>query len=182
MIKILLPLILFLFSCNISDEEGHNSDLPDVEPPEPDIECTHIEQEPNGDYTLPDWAGTLPLLSPELICGNFHSRPGELCDWDWYWFPINQIPSNQVLVNFVVNSMHSQNISVGLYQTTLDPITLQAGLVFIGEWFTVDGYLEVLDYSVEYDFVERNDLYIKVCGQTDNPTREYPYTLEVWGY
>ena len=161
--KLLLPLLITLLGCNANSEP---SDRDNDGPPPPPPSCEGYEEmEPNDMHSMANYVSHLPVLQGETVCGTWvYSNEGN-ADKDYYHFYLNPKPGvNEVKLNMVLDCEETTVPVLYLSQTVYDPEGYPTGYKNIGTYYGTHGELILIDVNIPYDFLEKNDLYMRVDG------------------
>ena len=142
---------------------------PPAPPPDPTLNCGIFEIEPNDEFFTSQFIDVLPAIpTNELVCG-YLSPAGE--DIDTYYFPLApNAGATQVIFNLVLTCDLDVLPVVELLQMihdigapTFDP---GAPPVYesLGTFFGAPGVLTILNWPVPYDFLNQNNLFVRVTG------------------
>jgi hypothetical protein len=176
--KLLIP-ILFVAACGQTTVSTNND--PPTAPPDPTLDCDVFEIEPNDEFITAQFIDVLPATpTNELVCG-YLSPAG--ADIDTYYFPLAPNPeATQVIFNLIVTCDLDVLPVVELLQMIHDvgapAFDPGAPPVYesLGTFFGAPGVLTILDWPVPYDFLNQNNLFVRVTGlstSTDNMNKLY---------
>jgi hypothetical protein len=171
--------LVLLYACgNTLDTSNNNTVDP---PPDPTLDCDVFEIEPNDEFFTAQFIDVLPAIpTNELVCG-YLSPAG--ADIDTYYFPLAPNPeATQVIFNLIVTCDLDVLPVVELLQMIHDvgapAFDPGAPPVYesLGTFFGAPGVLTILDWPVPYDFLNQNNLFVRVTGlstSTDNMNKLY---------
>ena len=175
-----LGLVLLAGGC--SDSTVHTDDDHDCDDPPPIVCDGFQEMEPNDELLDYNFVGVLPDFTPPPICARFD--PLDLDSGaDVFYFvlqPENDAPI--IITNWVLTTAEDVLPYLEFYQSQFDEDGDVTEITLIGTFYGEDGYIEVLDYNVSYQFLSKRDLYVRVGGISALPLETYPYEISYWTY
>ena len=173
-----LGLVLLAGGC--SDSNVHTDDDDDCDDPPPIVCDGFQEMEPNDELLDYNFVGILPDFTPPPICARFD--PLDLDSGaDVFYFvlqPENDAPT--IITNWVLTTAEDVLPYLEFYQSQFDDNGDVTEITLIGTFYGEDGYIEVLDYNVSYQFLSKRDLYVRVGGISALPLETYPYEISYW--
>jgi len=158
--------------------------------------CDLEEIEPNNEINTPsvgwdlsnaNFGGSLPTLTVEKICGElFITTPAQCAhcsnDNDAFLFLIDPSvhPSPSISCSFRLETDSNIVVRLKLYQTIFDDGGHPTGSYnVLGDFYSSEGEIVVLDWLIPYDIVMQRDLYVIVEG-AGGLMGFYDYELEYW--
>ena len=179
---IAFSVLLLAFSCTgsvndkVDDGGGGGGDPP--------FECEgFLEIEPNDTEELANYVGLMPHLQPENICGTFFDYEPFDQHLDYYYFFLNPNPgAEHVMLNIALTTDETVVPAIRFLQTVYDDQGNPVDYNNLGIFFGIPGSLVILDFCIPYDFLESNDLYMRVEGIYPPDYIEKKYKLQYWNY
>ena len=123
------------------------------------------------------WNGNQAQGQPQAFHG------AEPADKDYYQFYLNPKPGvEEVKLNMVLECEETTVPVLYLSQTVYDPEGYPTGYVNIGTYYGTHGELLLLDVTIPYDFLEKNDVYMRLDGIYPKDYVVKDYEFKYWNY
>lgn len=170
--KYLLP--IFLLACQGETVPSNHDDDDPVDEPW----CENHEWEPNDDFFQADFITVLPTFTEECIEGLITSQ---YVDYFLFFLVPPSMDTEVVEVSLSVEILNEFTTpKVTFYQTEYDKEgNPTGGYTRLGEFIGADGWLLISNWPVRYDFLERNNLYVKLEAFAP-PGVVADYKISVW--
>ena len=180
--KYLFMCVLLATSCGDSTTIVGNDDDDDDPPPPPSFCDGFYEYEPNNLFEEANFVDILPILSPNNICA-----VADVIDLqhggDVFYFALQPTHnSSYIETNWVLDIEEDVLPYIEFYQSYYNSDGTVKDINLIGTFFGEHGRLEVLNFTVEYEFLVKRDLYVVVKGIIPLPLKSYPYELNYWNH
>ena len=173
-------LMLFV-GCNANSEPS-DRDYDGPPPPPPSCEGFQ-EMEPNDMHSMANFVSHLPVLQGEEVCGTWIYQNDGPAGKDYYHFYLNPKPGvEEIKLNLVLECEETTVPVAYLSQTVYDQEGYPTGYNNIGTLYGVHGELIILDFSIPYDFLEKNDLFIRLDGIYPKDFIVKDYEFKYWNY
>ena len=152
---------------------------PDPGPPPPPIPECEQEIEPNDHFAIADFLGVLPVVAPEMVCGDMYIWPPHDADVFFLYLSAPEFVE-EMYVSIVVSTDLDTTPKINLYQTIYDGNgNPTEDYQLIGQYIQGPGLLFVDEAVVPHHPLENNDLFI-VLEAFGDPYHIAEYELEYW--